>query len=93
MATDPQYDTVHPANQEKEHYGCYNHTKNPKKRYYWATTRNFFSDGSYDLISVRVPVNTSAKCRSFYLWDTDPRCAGCTSEKDMDYKNRMRPQS
>lgn len=90
MATDPQYDVVKPANQEKAHYGCYNRTTNPKKRYYWATERNFFPDGSYDLVSVRVPVHTSTKCRSFYLWGTDPRCVGCTADKDTEYRDRMK---
>jgi hypothetical protein len=32
----------------------------------------------------------STACRNFYLWDTDPKCAGCTAERDHDYADTMK---
>jgi hypothetical protein len=89
MPADDQYDVVHPINVAKEHYGCYNVDRPRNKRYYWAVQRYFMPDGSFDLVSVRVPVHTSRDCRSFYLWDTDARCIGCTVTKDIKYRDRM----
>ena len=34
--------------------------------------------------------NMSMMCRSFYLWDTDPACAGCQQDKDRDYAEMMK---
>jgi hypothetical protein len=89
MPTDDQYDVVHPMNVAKERYGCYNVSRPKNKRYYWAVQRNFMPDGSFDLVSVRIPVHTSRECRSFYLWETDVGCAGCTVPKDIAYRDRM----
>lgn len=89
MAADPQYDEVLPANKSGATYGCHNRKIATIRRFYWATNRNYFSDGSYDLVSVRVPVTSSTKCRNFYMWDTDPMCAGCTTPKDTTFKRRM----
>lgn len=89
MATDPQYDKVLPANKAGDKHGCYNRQIDVRKQFYWATNRNYFPDGSFDLVSVRIPVRASTKCRSFYLWDTDPMCAGCSTPKDVDYQQRM----
>lgn len=89
MATDPQYDVTLPANKAPTRHGCYNRKTDMRKRFYWATNRNYFPDGSFDLVSVRIPVNTSYKCRSFYSWEADPLCAGCTALKDLEYQQRM----
>lgn len=89
MAADPRYDEVLPANRAGATYGCHSREIPPGRRFYWATNRNIFPDGSYDLISVRVPVNFGTECRNFYLWDTDPRCAGCTTPKDLEFQQRM----
>ena len=89
MATDPQYSKVLPGNKAGDRYGCYNRRADNRKRFYWATSRNSFPDGSFDLVSIRIPVRTSTKCRNFYLWDSDPMCAGCTTARDVDYQQRM----
>lgn len=65
-------------------YGC--HGRPAKfKPHYWAIQRRFFSDGSFDLISVRVPFRMSHECRSDGingLGKPDQGCLGCPRLED-----------
>ena len=88
MPVDSQYGEVHPLTAGGSLYGC--HSKPRTAKHYWAPQRIVCCDGSFDVISGRVPVATSKACRSFYLWDTDAMCAGCTTEKDIEYAERMK---
>lgn len=69
-------------------YGC--HSREGFATGYFAPDRRYKPDGTFYLVQTRIPHAMSKACRSFYLWDTDPRCAGCTAEKDIEYSNKMR---
>lgn len=56
---------------------------------YYAPDRVYRPDGTFHLIQVWIPFAMSTACRNFYIWDTDPRCGGCTSDKDIEYANKM----
>lgn len=90
MPVDHAYDVALVANtiNDESRYGC--HNRKPYAKHYWAPQRIFHSDGSFDVISVRVPSVMSRDCRSFYLWDTDTMCAGCTVKRDVEYAERMK---
>lgn len=45
------------------------------------------TEGGRRMIWISFRMSTS--CRQFELWDTDPRCAGCKQEKDVEYAARM----
>lgn len=72
---------IHPSTQfgADFRYGCWNR---PDKfaPHYWAPQRRFFPDGSFDVVSVRVPFRMSHECRSDGingLGREDGACAGC----------------
>jgi len=80
---------VHPRTQIKENhrYGCWNRPDRFKKSY-WAPHRRIFPDGSFELVSVRVPFVMSHDCR----YDgkngkagDDPYCEGCRHYKKSPY--------
>lgn len=87
MPADDAYDVVHHLTIGGDKYGC--HSRKPYAKHYWAPQRIFHSDGSFEVISVRVPHTNSRDCRSFALWDVDPMCIGCTTTRDTDYRDRM----
>lgn len=68
-------------------YGC-NSRKNMADGY-WAKDRRYLEDGYFESVYTFIPHAMSTSCRNFYLWDVDPRCKGCTAEKDIDYALRM----
>ena len=68
-------------------YGCYNRGK--FSRGYQAPDRRYKPDGTFYVIQTRIMHNMSESCRNYYLWDTDPRCKGCTTAKDFEYRDRM----
>lgn len=68
-------------------YGC--HSRQGMSAGYFAPDRRYKPDGTYYQILTRIPHAMSKECRSFYLWDTDPRCGGCTSPRDTEYAERM----
>ncbi len=92
MAADSQYDVVHEKVKIKadEPYGCKN--RPDLSGGYWVKERVYLkgSGGKYELLDKFIPFKMSPKCRSFYLWDTDPRCIGCTASRDIDYAERMK---
>lgn len=69
-------------------YGC--HSRTGLANGYYAPDRVYRADGkTWDNVKVFIKNAMSTSCRSFYLWDTDPRCAGCTADKDIEYRDRM----
>ena len=68
-------------------YGC--HSRKGMAAGYFAPDRVYKPDGTFYVIQRRIPFAMSTKCRNFYLWNVDPRCAGCTAEKDQEYADRM----
>lgn len=68
-------------------YGC--HSREKMSAGYYAPDREYRPDGTFYIRLTFIPHTTSTCCRSFYLWDTDPRCTGCTTPKDIEYANRM----
>lgn len=46
--------------------------------------------GKYELVDRFITFNMTPLCRSFYLWDTDPRCIGCSASKDIEYRDKMK---
>lgn len=86
MSVDPRYQEVHTLTVGKDRYeAC---MAKERKAFYWAPHRRYFPDGSFEMMSVRVPDTMSKPCRNLYLWDT-PACAGCEYPKDVEYKRRM----
>lgn len=69
-------------------YGC--HSRDGVSHGYYAPDRVYRPDGTFYIIQTFIPHVMSDKCRGFYLWDFDPRCQNCTTEKDVDYANTMR---
>lgn len=69
-------------------YGC-NGRKEFAKGYY-APDRKYRPDGTFYVIQAWIPHAMSTACRSFYLWDVDPRCRTCTAEMDVEYALKMR---
>lgn len=68
-------------------YGC-----NSDKVYplgYYAPDRIYRPDGTFHIVQSWIKVETSRKCRNFYLWSTDSGCADCKREKDQEYADRM----
>ena len=69
-------------------YGC-SGRKGFGKGYY-APDRKYRPDGTFYIVQTWIPHEMSTACRSFYLWDADPRCSVCTAELDNEYANRMK---
>lgn len=69
-------------------YGCSNRGEFSKG--YYAPDRRYRPDGTYYQVLVFIPHAMSTSCRSFYLWDTDPRCSVCKAERDTEYADTMR---
>ena len=69
-------------------YGCHS-SRNPKKSSgYFAPNRVYDHKGEYVTVLKYIPHANTTKCRSFALWDTDPACAGCQSERDIEYRDK-----
>ena len=71
-------------------YGCFN--RFGFVQHYYAWDRQYRDDGSFSLVQIKIEHRMSTKCRSFYLWNSDPMCKGCLSERDNDYANLMQEQ-
>lgn len=82
---------VHPKTSIKadKPYSCANRPERSPGNGYYAPNRKFYEKGMFETTMVWIPYAMSTKCRNFYLWDTDPRCSGCTTPKDIDYKLEM----
>lgn len=90
MPADDQYDVVHEKVKIKadDPYGC--HSRDDLSGGYWVKQRVYGVGGVYELIDKYIPFRMSPQCRSFYLWDVDPRCGGCTASRDIEYAERMK---
>jgi len=51
-----------------------------RKKSYWAMNRRYYPDGSFDVVSVRIPDVTSTDCK-YDFWRTDPQCNGCQQKR------------
>ena len=72
-------------------YGCSTDlTPRDRAKGYWTKIRRFLDDGRFVLVDHFVENKMSKDCRSFYLWDTDPRCATCQRSRDVAYANLMK---
>lgn len=69
-------------------YAC--HSRKKLGAGYYAPDREYRPDGSFYIRLSFIPYAMSTACRNFYLWDTDPRCTGCTADKDNEYADKMR---
>ena len=47
---------------------------------YYAPDRHYRGNGTFSIHLAYIPHRNSTECR-YDLWETDPRCAGCTAEK------------
>lgn len=90
MPADDQYDVVHEKVKinADDPYGC--HSRPELSGGYWVMERTYWEDGRFTLAPSFIPFRMSTKCRSFYLWDADPRCGYCTTKKDYEYADRMK---
>lgn len=61
-------------------YGCHNRTHYGEG--YYAPNRAYRPDGTIYVIQEYIRHAMSTACR-YDLSETDPRCEGCTSEKDI----------
>ena len=69
-------------------YGCHS-SRNPKKSSgYFAPNRVYNELGTFTTELEFIPHTNTTKCRSFALWETDPACAGCQSERDVEYRDK-----
>lgn len=68
-------------------YGC--HSRPDYNTGYFAPERRYKPDGTFYVVQTCIPFSNSPDCRSFALWDIDPACAGCTTKKDFEYRDRM----
>ena len=66
-----------------EPYGCFN--RPPMKEDYTAIVLNDDSLLGSIYKKTWIQHRMSTKCRQYGLWDSDPRCKGCNSEKDVEY--------
>lgn len=71
-------------------YGC--SSRKEFARGYWVKERVYLPGdrGRYELHDKFITHRMSVSCRSFYLWDTDPRCKVCTAARDHAYADKMR---
>ena len=72
---------------ENTPYGC--NGRSGFSKGYWVQEREYRRDGTYVMRDHFIPHRLSADCRSFYLWNIDPRCSGCTTKKDKEYARIM----
>lgn len=68
-------------------YGC--HSREVFHLSYYAPDRRYRPNGTFYVIQTPIIHKMSSLCRNFYLWDKDPRCAGCTTGRDFEYRDRM----
>lgn len=87
MPADPRYDVVHELTKGTEKYGCDN--RQPFSHGYYAQDRQYNDDGTYQVVQTFIPHKMSTECHNFYLWNTDPKCAGCRAPKSYQYAKRM----
>lgn len=83
---------VHEKTRQKDgfRYGCNSVNASPlQPNGYWAPQRKFYEDGRFEIVPVFIVSVTSKRCRSFYLWDTDPGCADCNRPRDLEYAALM----
>ncbi len=86
MPADSQYDVVHELTKGGELYGC--HSRSGLSASYVAPDREY-SGAEFVETHATIKHAMSDKCRNFYLWDSDRKCAGCTAPKDFDYAEYM----
>ena len=60
-------------------YGCWGKEVQLRKGY-WAPDRKYNYDGTFTPRFVFIEHVMTTDCR-YDLWETDPRCTGCTAEK------------
>lgn len=87
MPADNQYDVVHDLTKGGLYYGC--HSK-PRKHHGYIAPDRVYSGMTFRNSYTFIKNEMSNKCRNFYLWDLDPKCDGCTVERDVDYMERMK---
>lgn len=80
---------IHPSTQHgpDARYGCWGRSPAFKKSF-WAPQRRYFPDGSFDLVSVRIPFRNSHDCRfdgKNGRSGEDPKCEGCHLYKQSNY--------
>ena len=91
MPSDIKYDAVHEKTKDTEHYGCFN--REPLQKGYWAKDGFRMEQHEGVMYGVQqykwVEHTLRTKCRSYSLWETDPKCVGCDVAKDVAYQRRM----
>lgn len=92
MPADEDYDVVHEKVKVGSdfRYGC-NSVRNPNRsmKSYYAQERKYLPDGTFYLRLSEIKHENSTACRSFRLWDVDPACADCNTERDLEYAEKM----
>jgi len=91
VPADEDYDVVHEKVKVGSdfRYGC-NSVRNPNRsmKSYYVQERKYLPDGTFYLQLSEIKHANTTKCRSFALWDTDPACEGCQSERDIEYRDK-----
>ena len=91
MPSDDQFDEVHEKTKDKGQYGCFNRPEITGG--YWAKDGYRMEQHDGQMYGVQkwkwVEHVMSKQCRNYYLWETDPKCVGCTTPKDIAYQKRM----
>jgi len=91
VPADEDYDVVHEKVKVGSdfRYGC-NSVRNPNRsmKSYYVQERKYLPDGTFYLQLSEIKHENSTVCRSFALWDTDPACEGCQSERDIEYRDK-----
>lgn len=67
-------------------YKC--HNRKPYAPAYYAPDRIYRPDGTFYVVQTRIVHAMSRECR-FDMYETDPRCAGCTTPKDVAYLEKL----
>lgn len=94
MAADSAYSQPHEKTirTHKDPYGC--HSRGDFAEGYWAPDGHVVIEQDGIMLAVQklkfTPHVMSRTCRLVDLWDTDPRCYGCTTTKDREYGERMK---
>lgn len=65
-------------------YGCWGHDNQSKG--YYAPDREYRPDGAFYIRLTFIPHVMTTDCR-YDLWESDPRCTGCTAEKAHEKTN------
>ena len=68
----PVHEKVRIGNDHR--YGCWNRVGHNDG--YYAPTRRYFPDGSFDMVTIFIPHHMSRDCR-FDMSLQDPSCQGC----------------